>query len=71
MNLEFLFLDGYGQFVWPAFVFTFLSLFYLFLKTSKELKKQEELFLKDYKQLKTIKIQLEEVKISKKILLPS
>ena len=71
MNVEFLFLDGYGQFVWPAFVFTFLSLFYLFLKTSKELKMQEELFLKDYKQLKTIKIQLEEVKISKKILLPS
>jgi heme exporter protein D len=71
MNLELLFLNGYGQFVWPAFIFTFSSLFYLFIKTSKELKKQEELFFKDFKQLKTIKIQVEKIKIQKKILLPS
>jgi heme exporter protein D len=69
MNLEFLFLNGYGQFVWPAFIFTFFSFFCLFLTTSKELKKQEELFLKDFKQLKTIKIQVEKIKIQKKILL--
>ena len=71
MILEIIVLGGYGIFVWPAFIFTFFSFFYLFLKTSKELKKQEELFLKGFKQLKTIKIKVEKVKISKKILLPS
>ena len=45
MNLELLVLGGYGQFVWPAFIFTFVSCFLLYLKTKKELKKQEEKFL--------------------------
>ena len=51
MDLEFFILGGYGQFVWPAFIFTFLSCFILYLKTKKELKKQEKIFLNDYKEL--------------------
>ena len=45
MNLELLILGGYGQFVWPAFIFTFVSCFILFVKTRKEFQKQEEIFL--------------------------
>ena len=56
MDLKFLFLNGYGQFVWPAFFFTFVICFYLYLKTKKELKKQEKLFLNEFKQPQTIKI---------------
>ena len=51
MNLEFLILGGYGQFVWPAFIFTFVSCFLLYLKTKKELKKQEKMFLIEFKQI--------------------
>ena len=51
MNLELLFLGGYGQFVWPAFVFTFVSCFLLYLKTKKELKKQDKMFLIEFKQI--------------------
>ena len=56
MNLNLFILGGYGQFVWPAFIFTFVICFYLYLKTKKELKKQEKLFLNEFKQSQTIKI---------------
>ena len=39
MSFEFLILNGYGVFVWPAFIFTFICFFALYLKTSKELLK--------------------------------
>ena len=51
MNIEFLVLGGYGQFVWSAFIFTFVSCFLLYLKTKKELKKQEKMFLIEFKQI--------------------
>ena len=56
MNLNLFILGGYGQFVWPAFIFTFVICFYLYLKTKKELQKQEKLFLKEFKQSQSIKI---------------
>jgi heme exporter protein D len=57
MDLEFLILGGYGQFVWPAFIFTFVSCFSLYIKTKKEFQKQEKIFLKEFKQMQTEKIE--------------
>ena len=57
MNLEILILGGYGQFVWPAFIFTFVSCFSLYVKTKKEFQKQEKNFLKEFKQMQTEKIE--------------
>jgi len=57
MNLELLILGGYGQFVWPAFIFTFVSCFSLYVKTKKEFQKQEKIFLKKFKQMQTEKIE--------------
>ena len=57
MSLEFLILGGYGQFVWPAFIFTFVSCFILYIKIKKEFKKQEKMFLKEFKQMPTEKIE--------------
>ena len=62
MNLEFIFLGGYGQFVWPAFIFTFASCFLLFLKTKKELKKQEKMFLIEFKKMPVRKLVLQNKK---------
>ena len=56
MNIELLTLGGYGQFVWPAFIFTFVSCFALYLKTRKEFQKQEKMFVKEFKQMATEKI---------------
>ena len=56
MNLNLFILGGYGQFVWPAFIFTFVICFYLYLKTKKELQTQEKLFLKEFRQSQTAKI---------------
>ena len=56
MSLQLLMLGGYGPFVWSAFVFTFVCCFYLYLKTKKELKKQEKRFLREFKQIETEKI---------------
>ena len=58
MNIEFLVLGGYGQFVWPAFIFTFVSCFLLYIKTKKELKKQEKMFLIEFKQMPITKIEV-------------
>tara|TARA_B100000029_G_C17354649_1_gene880246 strand:- start:693 stop:899 length:207 start_codon:yes stop_codon:yes gene_type:complete len=49
MSFELLILGGYGQFVWPAFIFTFVSFFMLYLKTKKALQEQEKAFLVEYK----------------------
>ena len=57
MNLELFNLGGHGYFVWPAFIFTFLSCFALYLKTNKEFKKQEKMFLNKFRQMQSVKIE--------------
>ena len=70
MNIEFLILGGYGQFVWPAFIFTFVSCFLFYLKTKKELKKQEKMFLIEFKQIPVMKIEVVTHKEFSKEVLP-
>tara|TARA_B100000427_G_C15430070_1_gene560369 strand:- start:649 stop:864 length:216 start_codon:yes stop_codon:yes gene_type:complete len=38
----------YTLFVWPAFVFTFVMITFLYYKTKKDLTKYEKLFLIEY-----------------------
>ena len=54
--MEIVNLGGYGQFVWPAFIFTFVSCSYLYFKTRAELKKQEKIFLNEFSQLRAEKV---------------
>ena len=69
MNIEFLVLGGYGQFVWPAFIFTFVSCFLLYIKTKKELKRQEKMFLIEFRQIPVAKIEVAKQKeLLKKVL---
>ena len=56
MDLNLFILGGHGQFVWPAFIFTFITWFILYLKTKSDLQEQEKIFFKEYKELKTEKI---------------
>ena len=46
----------YGLFVWSAFIFTFLTLFFLYKKVKVEFIEKEKLFLSMYKSEKVIKI---------------
>ena len=64
MNLEFFILDGYGQYVWPAFIFTFISCFYLYFKTEKALQQQEGFYLSKFKRLQEIEIEVDKKKES-------
>ena len=57
MNFDFIFLSGYGQFVWPAFIFTFFSCFILYFKTFKKFKKYEKLYLNEHQQDQDDKIE--------------
>ena len=69
MNLELLVLGGYGQFVWPAFIFTFVSCFVLYIKTKKELKRQEKMFSMEFNQIPIAKIEVAKQKeLLKKVL---
>ena len=56
MNLEFFILGGYGHFVWSAFIFTFVICLVLYLKINKEFKKEEKMFLNEFKLMRSIKI---------------
>jgi heme exporter protein D len=56
MNLELFILNGYGQYVWPAFIFTFISFATLYRITKNELQKHEKMFLSEYKKFYTAKI---------------
>ena len=60
MGFELLILNGYGQFVWPAFIFTFISCFFLYLKSKKEFLKQKEIYLKEFGKIQTIKPEISE-----------
>tara|TARA_B100000029_G_C17103110_1_gene788643 strand:- start:421 stop:648 length:228 start_codon:yes stop_codon:yes gene_type:complete len=62
MIQDFISLGGYGQFIWPAFMFTFLSLYILYFKSMKEFKKQEKLFFNSYKEIKSVKITVDKKK---------
>ena len=69
MIMEFFILGGYGNFVWSAFIFTFVTCFLLYLKTKKELKKQDKKFLIEFKQIPVSEIEITEQKeLSEKIL---
>ena len=48
MNLSTLLLNGYGVFVWPAFLLTFLICFLFYTKTKKELERQEKLYFSKF-----------------------
>ena len=49
-------LGGYGQFVWPAFIFTFLCCLTLFLKAKKEFIKEQKIYLEEFKEHDSIRI---------------
>ena len=69
MNLGFLELGGYGQFVWPAFMFAFLSCLILYFRSRNELKKVEKIFLIECEQLHKEQIRVAEPKkITKEVL---
>ena len=57
MYLEFLILGGYGQFVWSAYIFTFVSCFTLYVKIKREFQKQEKMFLKEFNQMQNEKME--------------
>ena len=44
-------MDGYGLYVWSAFIFTFLVCFVLFFKTKKSLNKLENDYKEEVKEL--------------------
>ena len=55
MSFEILKLGGYGQFVWPAFIFTFVSCSILYVKTRREFQKLEKIFLAEFKHTNVVK----------------
>ena len=70
MLMELLAMNGYGQFVWPAFIFTLASCLCLYLKTRIEFKKQEKIYLLEFGSIETQKIQFSKKKKSTEELLP-
>ena len=57
MILEFFILDGYGKFVWTAFIFAFGCYFYLYQITKKELQEQEKKYLDEITKTSSKKIE--------------
>ena len=70
MLMELLTMNGHGQFVWPAFIFTFVSCLYLYLKIRIEFKQQEKIYLLKFKKVEVRKIQFDKRKKSREEALP-
>jgi len=64
--MELFAMNGYGQFVWPAFIFTFASCLFLYLKIRIEFKKLEKIYSLEFKETQVIKVQFDKAKKSKK-----
>ena len=62
--MELLSMNGYGQFVWAAFTFSFASCLYLYLKTRIEFKKQEKIYSLEFGAIEAKKIQFNKRKKS-------
>ena len=70
MFKELLMMNGYGQFVWTAFTFSFASCLYLYLKTRIEFKKYQKIYLLKFKKAEVRKIQFDKRKKSREEALP-
>ena len=70
MLMGLLTMNGYGQFVWPAFIFTFVSCLYLYLRIRIEFKQQEKIYLLKFKKAEVRKIQFDKRKKSREEALP-
>jgi len=55
-------MNGYGLFVWTAFIFSFASCLYLYLKTRIEFKKIERIYLLKFREVQAKKIQFDKRK---------
>ena len=64
-------MNGYGQFVWTAFAFSFVSCLYLYLKTRIEFKKQEKIYLLVFGSIEAQKIQFNKRKKTTEEALPT
>tara|TARA_B100000963_G_scaffold278688_1_gene247076 strand:- start:9632 stop:9865 length:234 start_codon:yes stop_codon:yes gene_type:complete len=69
MIQKFFFMNGYGIFVWLSFVITFISCAILYYKTYKTLKKYEQDFAEELKQLteEERKLVLEKSKVASQV----
>ncbi len=69
MNADLLIFSGYGLYIWPAFLFTFLICLFLYIKTVSELRKQEKKFQIAFHQTEAKKIEFKKRKGIKKTIL--
>ena len=70
MNFEFFIMNGFGIYVWSAFVFTFIVCLFLYIRTRKTLKKLEKDFIKEANNLSEDQFEdIKKQKIAKEILI--
>ena len=58
MIMEILYLDGYGIYVWPAYIFTILSFSILYYSIKLQLEKERKLFIENFDLLNAEKTKL-------------
>jgi len=56
MNLDLLIMNGYGLYVWPAFIFTLFNFLILYKVTSRQLIKEKAKFTRKYESLNSDQI---------------
>tara|TARA_B100000963_G_scaffold297424_1_gene268896 strand:+ start:30 stop:260 length:231 start_codon:yes stop_codon:yes gene_type:complete len=56
MNLDLLFMNGYGLYVWSAFAFTLFNFLILYKLTSRQLIKEKAKFARKYESLSSVQV---------------
>jgi len=69
MIIDAIYMGGYGIYVWSAFIFAFVCCLYLYLKTKKELHKQEQIFLSKVGDLPKAKVKIAQTQRANKEIL--
>ncbi len=69
MIIDAIYMGGYGIYVWSAFIFAFVCCLYLYLKTKKELHKQEQIFLSKVEDLPKAKVKIAQTQRANKEIL--
>tara|TARA_B100000963_G_scaffold360353_1_gene390873 strand:- start:2620 stop:2853 length:234 start_codon:yes stop_codon:yes gene_type:complete len=58
MNINLFIMNGYGLYVWSAFIFTLVNFLILYLVTSKQFEKEHAKYAKKYKSLNSEQVTL-------------
>ena len=68
MDIKFLTLGEYSQYVWPAFIFSFTICLSFYVSTKRKLEEMENVYKNEFKENKNIEVLSQKIKVRHEVL---